>query len=254
MMLTPLPMPTDPARSSGVPALPRDEASLRSVICHVARLLHQFRFVDGTVGSISARLSGDRILITPEGLAKSLLQPDQLVVVDLEGTRIDTAAEPSLRPDSERALHLACYRQRSDVAGVVHAHPPIAVALTLAEVSMRTCVLPEAVIVLGLVPTTPYAPPDSPDAANAIRLLIAQHDALLLAAHGSLTVGADVWQAYLRLETLEQTAVILHNARQVGSVAPLPPEQVAALLETRRARGFWHEGDEQRFCEACGAC
>ncbi len=254
MALSPIPASPDRSWPMGALHLLRDEASLRSLICHVARLMHQFRFVDGAAGSISARLGADRILITPAEFAKSVLQPDQLLVVDLDGIRRDSASDTTLRVDDELAMHLACYRQRPDIAGVVHAHSPMAVALTLAGVSLRTCFLPEAVIVLGLVPTTPYAPPTSPENLNAIRLLIAQHDAMLMAAHGSLTVGADVWQAYLRLETLEHTALILHSARQISPIAPLSPDQVAALLEIRRARGFWREGDADRFCEACGVC
>ena len=89
---------------------------------------------------------------------------------------------------------------------------------------------------------------------DAIRALITQHDAIMLAYHGSLTVGSDVWQAYLKLETLEHTAVILHRTAQLGPIRPLPPEEVARLLEIRRQSGYWRPGDEERFCEACGVC
>lgn len=256
MTLTPIPYSSERNWPKGVPHAPRDEASLRSLICHVARLLHQFRLVDGAAGGITARLGGGRILCTPADLAKSLLQPDQLIVVDMDGTRVSTETETSraLQPDDELLMHLESYRQRPDVEGIVHAHPPVAVALTMAGISLRTCLVPEAVITLGLVPTIPYALPNSAETLNAVRLVIAQHDAMLMAYHGSLTVGGDVWQAYLRLETLEHTALIVHNAMQLGPVAPLNPAQVAALLERRRALGYWREGDEDRFCEACGAC
>ncbi len=256
MTLAPIPYLSDRSWPVGVPHAPRDEPSLRNLICHVARLLHQFRLVDGASGGISTRLSGGRILCTPFGLAKSLLQPDQLIIVDSDGARIgpETDTSRALRLDDELAMHLECYRQRPDVEGVVHAHPPLSVALTMAGVSLRRCLVPEAVVTLGLVPTTPYAPPNSPEALHAIRLLIAQHDAMLIAAHGSLTVGSDVWQAYLRLETLEHTATIIHHAMQLSPLTPLDPAQVAALLDTRRALGFWRDGDAERFCEACGAC
>ena len=255
-MLTPLPSLPDRRWPLVVTPAPTDEAGLRGLVSHVARLLHQFRYVSGAAGSVSAWLDAERLLITPAGIAKSLIQPDQLVVIAPDGIRLgaQTDAARALQPDDELSLHVECYRQRPELLGIVHAHPPVAVALTMAGVSLRTCLVPEAVVILGLVPTTPYAVPNSPELAHAIRVLIAQHDAILLAAHGSITVGADVWQAYLRLETLEHTATIVHHARQLGPLAPLPPAQVAELLTVRRTLGYWREGDAERFCEACGAC
>lgn len=216
--------------------------------------MHEARYIDGSEGEISARLGTQHILATPSGLSKGFLQPDQLIVLDLEGKQVGSIADPNLRPTAELLTHLECYRQRPDVQGVVHAHPPTAVALTIAGVSLRACVIPEAIVVLGLVPTAAYSDPSSAENRDAIRILIAQHDAILLAYHGSLTVGADVWQAYLKLETLEHAAVILHRAAQLGPIAPLPPEQVAKLLDMRRQLGYWRDGDEERFCELCGVC
>lgn len=231
----------------------RDEDSLRSLICHVGRLMHDARYQEGMSGSISARLDAAHILITPAMLAKGFLQPEHLLVYDLEAEQPpELAADPALQ--GELAIHMECYRQRPDVAGVIHAHPPTAVALTLAGVSMRSCVVPEAIIVLGLVPTAAASAPGSSEQREAVRVLIAQHDAILLAHHGAVTVGADLWQAYLKLEILEHTATILHRAAQLGPIPPLPPEQVAPLLDLRRRLGYWRSGDEDRFCEMCGVC
>jgi L-fuculose-phosphate aldolase len=218
--------------------------------------MHQGRYIDGTAGNISARLDDGHILATPAGLAKGFMQPEQLIVVDMNGEKVGphTEANRNLRPTSELLMHLECYRQRPDVWGVVHAHPPTAVALTIAEISMRTCVIPEAILVLGVIPTARYSTPSSAENCEAIRALIPGHDAIMLSYHGSLTVGPDVWQAYLKLETVEHTATILHRAAQLGPIQPLPPEQVIKLLEQRRSLGYWRPGDEERFCEACGCC
>ena len=184
-------------------------------------------------------------------MSKGFLQPDQLLVVEIGIERSGPTRVPTT---SELVMHLECYAQRPDISGVVSANPPTALALTIAGISMRTCVLPEAVIVLGLVPTASYHAPASAESQEAIRTLISQHDAILLSHFGSLTVGADVWQAYLRLETLEHAAVILHRVVQLGPLAALPPEEVSRLLEIRRRLGYWRPGDEERFCEACGVC
>jgi len=218
--------------------------------------MHEGHYIDGLAGNISARLDAQHILVTPSGLAKGFLQPDQLILLDLDGNRVGPVvdANRNLRPTSELLTHLECYKQRPDIQGVIHAQPPTAVALTIAGVSLRVCIVPEAIVVLGLVPTAAYNTPASAESRDAIRLLVAQHDAIMLAYHGSLTVGSDVWQAYLKLETLEHTAIILHHTAQLGPIMPLPPEQVARLLELRRQLGYWRNGDEERFCEACGVC
>ncbi len=254
-MLTPVPY-SERNLPIGTSGTRPDEGNLRSLICHIGRLMHQRDTIDAMSGNISARLDEQHILTTPARLATGFLQPDQLIVVDLAGNKIGpgTDASRNLNPPGELPLHLECYRQRPDVYGVVHAHPPTAVALTIAGVSMRTCVIPEAIIVLGLIPTAVYSAPASAESRDAVRALISQHDAIMLAYHGSVTVGSDVWQAYLKLETLEHTALILHRTAQLGPIVPLPPEQVARLLDLRRQLGYWLPGDEERFCEACGVC
>ncbi len=251
-----LPVPYSQRQVTEAPGKRRDEASLRSLICHIGRLMHQAHYIDGTSGNISARLDPDHVLVTPAGLAQGFIQPDQLIVIDVDGNKVEPGAPTNrdLHPPAELSMHLECYRNRPDVMGVVHAHPPTAVALTLANVSFQMCVVPEAIVVLGLVPTAPYSTPTSLETRDVVRALISHHDALMLAYHGSLTVGPDVWQAYLKLETLEHTATILHRAAQLGPIRPLPPEQIARLMEMRRQLGYWRPGDEEYFCECCGVC
>ncbi len=151
-------------------------------------------------------------------------------------------------------MHLEAYRQRPDIGGVVHAHPPITVALSIAGVSLADCMLPEVIVNLGLVPTTEYATPASEENVRAIRDLIANHDGMILQRHGTLTVGRTPWEAYLRLESLEQVARITLILQQLGRGEPLPPDYVEKLLEQRRKMGLAHLGEEEEFCELCGVC
>jgi L-fuculose-phosphate aldolase len=216
------------------------ETALREQVCLIGRLMHGKGFIDGSAGNISARLDGERVLATPSGIAKGFMTPDQLIVVNLAGERVDTpvAANANLRPTSELLMHLECYRQRPDVAGVVHAHPAYCIALTLVGYDFGRAIIPEAVVLLGAVPVTPYATPASAENRDAIRGLIGQHDAILLAHHGSLTAAKTVWDAYLLLETLEHTAHILHLAAQLGEARTLPAHQVAKLLAVRESLGL----------------
>jgi L-fuculose-phosphate aldolase len=229
-----------------------DEAQLRAEIVRIGRLIHARDLVDGTAGNLSTRLGPDHLLATPSGLAKGFLEPDDLIVVDKEGRL--AAGRPGLKPTSELAMHLEAYRRRPDIGGVVHAHPVTTVALSIAGVSLAECVIPEAIVFLGLVPTTPYATPSSDENRQAIAAEIGRHDAIVLQYHGTLTVGRTVTEAYQRLETLEHTAKIIALSRLLGGGPPLPPEQVSKLLAARHALGLERPGDAQAFCVACGVC
>jgi L-fuculose-phosphate aldolase len=177
-------------------------------------------------------------------------------VVDMDGHKVGpgTSTNRDLQPTSEVRMHLEAYRQRPDIGGVVHAHPPITVALSIAGVSLADCMLPEVIVTLGLVPTTEYATPASAENVRAIRDLITNHDGIILQRHGTLTVGRDPWEAYMRLESLEQVARITLILQQLGRGEPLPPEQVEKLLAQRQKMGLSRPGEEEEFCEMCGVC
>ncbi len=227
-----------------------DDTALRALICRVGALMYQRGFIDATSGNISARLDEKHVLATPSGLAKGFMTPEQLIVVDMDGQRVDTptAANADLRPTSELAMHLECYRKRPDVGGVVHAHPQTAVALTIADYDFNQCLIPEVVVTLGVVPTAPYATPASVENRDAITTLIENHDAILLAHHGSLTVGKSVWEAYLLLESLEHNANILYRVAQLGGPrSQIPPDKLRLLLEARRQLGLMRPSDEAWF-------
>jgi len=229
-----------------------DEQHLRETICDIGRLMYRNGYIDGAGGNISARLNNNTILTTPSGIAKGFMSPEQLILVNMSGKRVDTHSDPTLRPTTELSMHLECYHQRPDVNGVVHAHPPYAVALTIAGYDFRRCIIPEMVVMLGLMPTTPYSTPSSTENRDAIQGLIAEHDALMLAHHGSLTVADSVRNAYYMLETLEHGAKILTTVEQLGGAqAEIPPQHIKSLLQTREKLGLLRPGDRERFAQFC---
>lgn len=232
-----------------------DERRARELIVEIGRQLHRNNLVDGTSGNISARLAPDRILTTPSGVAKGFLNPNDLLVVNSEGEKVGPQSPQTrdLRPTSELLMHLEAYRQRPDIGGVVHAHPPTTVALSIAGVSLERCQIPEAVVILGLVPTTEYATPSSVENQQAISELVREHDAIILRFHGSLVVGKDAWDAYLKTETLEHSAKIIYMVERLGGGEWLPPFQVDKLMQMRQDLGLGRPGDVERFCEVCGA-
>ena len=228
----------------------QSEGELRELVCRVGRLMYSQGYVDGTGGNISARLDDDRILVSPSGLATGFLEREQLIIVNLAGERVDepTAANADLRPTSESAMHLECYRRRDDVMGVVHAHPPTAIALTLVGFDFQQCLIPEMVVLLGFPPTAPYSTPSGEENRDAIANLIREHDVILLSNHGSLTVAKSLWDAYLLLESLEHNAGIIHRALQLsGELKSIPVDKIEQLVQYREQFGLLRPGDRERF-------
>lgn len=204
------------------------ETELREAICEVGRRMYARNLVAATDGNISARLGPNRFLCTPSGVSKGFMVPDDLVIADGQSRKISGSGKVT----SEFFTHLAAYEERPDVHAVVHAHPPMAVALMIAGRDMTAPVLPEVVMALGSIPTCPYATSGSPEGAAVVRELIRGHDAVLLDRHGSLTVGPDVLDAYFKLEKIEHAAQTLWAAHTLGELRILDASQIARLQES----------------------
>ena len=208
--------------------------ALRGELVRVARALHEHGWVANHDGNVTARLSRGRFLITPTAVSKRLIDESMLVVVDEGGRKVSGR----MSAFSEVGLHLVVYAARSDVAAVVHAHPPTATGLAWAGVGLDRPLAPEPVVSLGPgVPTVPYAPPGA-RAEAALRPWARTHDAVLLANHGVLAWGPDLETAYLRLELVEHMARCTLVALQAGGGRPIPEEDVVALVEKRRKAGL----------------
>jgi L-fuculose-phosphate aldolase len=227
------------------------EHEMRREMVRVGRLMWERGYVAATDGNLSARLGGDRLLVTASGLSKGFLSNDGLVVIRLDGELLPSYRGRGLRPSSEISMHLEVYHQRPDVRAVVHAHPPLATAFSIAGVSLARCVIPEVIVTMGGIPTAEYATPGTTEVPASIRQAIHDHDALIMAHHGSLTVGRTLWEAYMRLEKVEHTAEITLAAQQLGRVNTLAPQDVEKLAEKRREL-LQREGRD--ICEGCAVC
>ena len=239
------------------PARRLTEQQLRQEIIQVCRLLHQKDYCLATDGNVSARLDDGRFLVTPSGISKALVQANQLVTVDDRGQLVGQGKygpQRGLRPSSEILLHLEAYRQRPDVQAVVHAHPPVAIALSIAGFDVAPCLLPDVILYFGRIPTTDYATPASAEGASVITDLITRYDALVLQRHGSVTIGGTVIEAYLRLEKLEQAALITKTVVELGRARPFPADEVDKLASWRSQQGLNRPGQDMEIRGACGVC
>jgi len=210
------------------------EERLRADIVEVGRRVYARGYVASNDGNISVRLSEDRLLATPTGVSKGFMTPDMMVITDMSGTKLGGERSPS----SELLMHLAVYEHRPEINAVVHAHPPTATGFAVAGIPLVRAVLAEVVATLGSVPLAAYGTPSTPELPAAVRKYIKAHDGMLLANHGALTVGTDLFSAYYKMETVEHFAKISLVARQLGQEYVFSQAEVAKLQGLRDRYGI----------------
>jgi len=212
----------------------RSESQLRDDIVELGRRLWARGFVASNDGNISVRLDADRILTTPTSVSKGFMTPEMMVVTDLAGRKISGERNAS----SELKMHLAVYELRPDAMAVVHSHPPLATGFAVAGIALDKAVLAEVICTLGSIPIADYATPSTAELPAAVAKYIRAHDGLLLANHGALTVGSDLYNAYYKMETIEHFAQISLVARTLGGERVLSRDEVHRLQGLRTMYGI----------------
>ncbi len=210
------------------------ESGLRADIVEVGRRMYARGYTASNDGNISVRLGTDRLLMTPKNVCKGFMTPDMMCITDMDGRKLQGDRDPS----SETLMHLEVYRQRPDVQAVVHAHPPTATGFAVAGIPLDKAVLAEVVTTLGSIPIAEYATPSTQELPDAVRKYIRAHDGMLLANHGALTVGTDLFSAYYKMETIEHFAKISLVARQLGRENLIAREELLRLQELRDSYGI----------------
>ena len=210
------------------------ESALRADIVEIGRRMYARGYTASNDGNLSARLDARRLMMTPKGVCKGFMTPDMMCITDLDGRKLQGDRDPS----SEMLMHLEVYRQRPDAQAVVHAHPPTATGFAVAGIPLDRAVLAEVVTTLGSVPIAQYATPSTQELPDAVRRYIKAHDGMLLANHGALTVGSDVYAAYYKMETIEHFAKISLVARLLGRENLISREEVARLQALRGTYGI----------------
>ncbi len=175
--------------------------------------------------SILDRASG-RVAISPSGVEYCDLQPEDVVITDLDGQVI----EGQYTPSSELGFHLALYRQRPDINAVLHTHSVY--ATTIACLGWE---IPAVHYLVGFsghkVPLAPYATFGTPELADNVAACIGDYNALLLANHGLVAVGAELSRAFNTAEEIELVARIYYQTKAVGNPVILPSQEMDRVLD-----------------------
>jgi len=174
-------------------------------IVKASRELHAHGLVRGTSGNISARIpSTETFLIKPSGVCMEFLEPEELVLVDLQGNKI----RGELNVSMETPIHAAIYRARKDVQAVVHTHPPTATAFGIAKTEILPLQIEMFMLLPNGVPIIPFKTPGSKALAKAVQKKIEDYDAVILENHGIVTVGSTIEAACSLNEMVEEGAKI----------------------------------------------
>ncbi len=210
------------------------EDTARAQILEIGRDLHARNLLAAADGNISIRLAPDRILITPSGRVKTRLRAEDLALIDADGRTL--AGSPS----SEGIMHREVYRRCPAATCVVHAHPPSAIAWTIARPELTELPLDcmsEVIIGVGTIPIVPYARPGTSTLATQLAAYLPQHRVMVLARHGALSWGETAEEAYAGMERIEHVAHILRLAVTLGGLTSLSADEVAALRAIRGRLG-----------------
>ena len=199
-------------------------------ICDIGKRIYDFGFVAANDGNISVKVGPNEYYCTPTGVSKGFMTPDMIIKIDGQGNKVDG----KLNPSSEIKMHMRVYQERPDANAVVHAHPPVATAFTVAGVELDQYILPEAILTIGHVPTCDYGMPSTMEIPESLMPYIQKHDAFLLKNHGALTVGNTLQRACFTMEEVEFNAKICKYAMELGAVHEIPNDQLQKLMELRK--------------------
>lgn len=206
----------------------------RKEICRVCHLLYEKGYVVATDGNISLRVDENRVLITPSGVSKGRINEDMLVLCDIDGNILDGDRHPS----SESAMHFMIMKERPEINSVVHAHPPMSTAFAVCHRKLDKLYLTEMISGVGEIPVTEFAMPSTLEVPESVRPFVKDHNGVLLANHGSIAWGENLWQAFDRLEMIEHIAKIFYYVEQLGGGVEFSESQKKELLDLK---GYYKE-------------
>ncbi|GAB5446782.1 3-oxo-tetronate 4-phosphate decarboxylase [Gymnodinialimonas sp.] len=207
-----------------------EPSKLREDICTLAKSMFDRGLTTGSSGNISARLSDGTLLVTPTGRALGFLDPAQISHLDTDGRLL--SGNP---PTKETPLHAAFYETRSGTGAVVHLHSTHSVALSMLPETDPDNVLPPltpySIMRVGKVKLLPFFLPGDPAMGEAVRGLAGKRSAVLLANHGPVVAGKDLWAAAFAMEELEETAKLALLTKGLSARA-LSPQNVDQIVRT----------------------
>jgi L-fuculose-phosphate aldolase len=206
------------------------QAARTQLVSYSARLLADGLAI-GSAGNMSVR-AGDLVAITPSGISYDQMRPEDVCVIALDGTELDSSETPS----TETPMHLAIYAE-TKAAAVVHTHSPEVIALSASRPELPA--IHYAITGLGgPVRVAPYVRFGSDRLAAAAVAALDGRSAVILRNHGAVTYGRDLAQAYDRALLLEWLARTYRMALSYGEPAILSAAELDEVTAEARRRRY----------------
>lgn len=198
----------------------------RQKVIEIALKAQRDRLIPLTMGNFSLRdEETGYICITPSGMDYSLLQPEDIVVVDIQGTIIDGNRKPSI----ETQLHCRTYAKRADVFGICHTHSTYATAWACCGKEIPVIVAELAGMIGGPVKCAPYAPMGTIELADIVAAHLYSQNAILMENHGMLAVGENIDKAFANAVIVEEGAKITLYSMQIGGMKTIADQECKDL-------------------------
>ena len=172
-------------------------------VIEVSNYLFKRKLVSGKAGNVSARFKDngmDVIAITPTMKSLRNVKEEDIVLVDMEGNNLTKGT-----PSSEINLHLAIYKEKKDIKGIVHTHSPFATGFAFSDKKIKK-LEGFGKITSPYLPDIDYEKPGSQELANSAVAAMKNEDALILKEHGVITTGTSLNEACALSEFVEEIA------------------------------------------------
>lgn len=195
----------------------------------IMQRIYQYGMTTTSGGNLSIRDEQGDIWITPSGVDKGSLRPEDMIQVKPGGQVLGPH-----KPSVELPFHQHIYNIRPDLAAILHAHPPTMVAFSLARQLPNSRLVPDLLQVCGEVAMAQYAVPGSDTLGeNIARMFAAGHNTVLLENHGCVLGAKDLFAAFMEFETLDFCGRLEIDAKKLGPLRPLTDAELAMPRDKR---------------------
>jgi L-fuculose-phosphate aldolase len=221
---------------------------LKRRVCDIGRRLWVKDYTDGNGGNITIRVGDNLALCTPTLICKGFMTPEDMCLVDLDGNQL---AGTRVRT-SEAKTHFGIMKRQPAAKACVHAHPPHATAFAIANVSIPSCLIPEAEVFLGKIGVAKYETPGTPENADEVGRVGVDHQAVLMQNHGVIVWGKDVEDAYWKMENIDAYCRTVAIAAGLGGgLHRFSTEKLKDLIALRQKLGMPDPRADLKECELC---
>jgi L-fuculose-phosphate aldolase len=222
--------------------------ALKKRMCEIGQRLWQRDYTDGNGGNITIRVGDNLALCTPTLICKGFMRPEDMCLVDLDGRQLGGARKRT----SEAMTHFGIMKRQPAAKSCVHAHPPHATAFAIANVTIPSCLIPEAEVFLGKIGVAKYQTPGTPANADEVGEVGKDHQAVLMQNHGVIVWGKDVEDAYWKMENIDSYCRTIWIATGLGGgLHRFTGGHAKELIDLRQKLGMPDPRAGLKECELC---